>query len=146
MLGDSYAQRGQSAKAITQFELALELDADRGDADDHIARVLWSEGRRPEAIARWKSALAAFLRIQSRGVRVPESFWGRAAETFIAIGERHALGELRGDIAHLLGDYYQRNNSYRLGELIEAAARASIASGEGTVWLVELGRSMNDLK
>jgi hypothetical protein len=66
------------------------------------------------------------------------------AETFTAIGERQALGELRGDIAHLLGDYYQRNNEYRLNELIEPAARASIASGEGTAWLVELARSMDD--
>ena len=111
---------------------------------NHIARVLWSEGRKPEAIARWKSALATFLRIQSRGVRVPEPFWARVGETFTDIGQRHALGELRGDIAHLLGDYYQRNKEYRLSELIEPAARASIASGEGTAWLVDLGRSMDN--
>jgi cellulose synthase operon protein C len=143
-LGDAYAQAGQGAKANVQFEHALELDPDRGDAYDHIARVLWSEGRRTEAIARWKSALATFLRIQSRGVRVPEPFWGRVAETFTDIGERHALGELRGDIANLLSDYYQRNNEYRLDELIQPAARASIASGEGPAWLVELARFMVD--
>ena len=147
-LGETYAEAGikpgEAAKAVVQFEHALELDPDRGDADDHIARVLWSQGRRPEAIARWKSALATFLRIQSRGVRVPDSFWNRAADNFIAIGERHALGELRADIANLLGDYYQRNSEYRLNELIEPAAHASIASGEGTGWLVELARSMND--
>src|SRR4029077_8618545 len=39
-LGDWYAEAGQGAKAITQFELALQLDADRGDAHDHIARLL----------------------------------------------------------------------------------------------------------
>jgi cellulose synthase operon protein C len=143
-LGDSYEQRAETAKAITQFEHALELDPDRGDAEGHIARVLWSQGRRLEAIDRWKSALAIFLRIQSRGVRVPESFWGRVAETFTDIGQGHALGELRADIANLLGDYYQRNNEYRLDELIEPAAHASIASGEGTAWLVELSRSMDD--
>ena len=143
-LGDSYAEAGQGAKAITRFEHALELDADRGDAHDHIARVLWSQGLRPEAVAHWKSAMTTFLRIQSRGVRVPEPFWGRVAETVTDIGQRHALGDLRGDIVHLLGDYYQRNNEYRLNELVEPAARASIASGEGTAWLVELGRSMNN--
>jgi predicted Zn-dependent protease len=143
-LGDAYAQGGQGTKAIAQFEHALELDADRGDAHDHIARMLWSEGRRPEAITRWKTAMATFLRVQSRGVRVPEPFWGRVAETFTDLGERHALGQLRGDIEHLLGDYYQRNNEYRLDELIEPAARASMASGEGTGWLVELGRTMDN--
>jgi hypothetical protein len=143
-LGDWHAEAGQSAKAITQFEAALQLEADRGDAHDHIARVLWSEGRRTEAIAQWKTALSTFLRIQSRGVRVPEPFWRRVAETFTDIGERHAMGQLRGDVAHLLGDYYQRNNQYRLQELIEPAAHASIVSGEGTAWLVELGRSMDN--
>lgn len=131
-------------KAIVQFEHALELDPDRGDAEDHIARVLWTQGRRTDAIAHWKLALATFLRIQSRGARVPDSFWNRAAEAFTAIGERHAVGELRADIANLLGDYYQRNHEYRLNELIEPAARASIASSEGTEWLVELARSMDD--
>jgi hypothetical protein len=139
-LGDSEA----GAKAIVQFEHALELDSDRADADDHIARVLWSQGQKAEAVARWKSAIAIFLGIQSRGVSVPDFFWNRAAEMFIAIGERHALGELRADIANLLGDYYQRNKAYRLNELIEPAARASITSGEGTDWLVALARSMDD--
>jgi lipopolysaccharide biosynthesis regulator YciM len=142
-LGDSYAASGQTAKAITQFEHALELDRDRGDADDHMARALWSAGRHAEAIASWKSALAVFLRVQSRGVRVPEPFWSRAAETFTDIGERHAFDELRPEIAHLIGDYYQRNREYRLNELIEPAARASIASGAGVEWLVELARSMD---
>ena len=143
-LGDSYAGCGQGAKAIAQFEHALELDPDRGDADDHIARVLWDQGQRPEAIARWKSAMAAFFKVQSRGVRVPEAFWGRVAETFIDIGERHALGELRGDIGNLLSDYYQRNGTYRLDELIEAAIRASIAAGEEPDWVLDLGESNDD--
>ena len=143
-LGDSLAEAGQGARAITRFEQALALDPDRGDAHSHIARVLWSEGRKPEAIARWKSALAVFLRIQGRGVSVPEPFWARVAETFTDIGGRHAIGELRGEIAHLLGDYYQINKEYRLSELIEPAARASVVSGEGTAWLVELCRSMDN--
>jgi hypothetical protein len=142
-LGDSLAAAGESAQAIAQFKQALVLDPDRGDAHDHIALVMWSEGRKTEAIAEWRSAMATFLKIQSAGVRVPEPFWGRVAETFTDIGERQALGELRGDIAHLLGDYYQRNGEYRLDELIQPAARASIVSGVGTAWLLDLGRSLN---
>lgn len=143
-LGDWYAQAGQAAKAIAQYELALELDADRGDAHDHIARVLWSEGRRAEAVAQWKAAIATFLSIQSRGIRVPEPFWSRAAATFTDIGEYHALADLRGDISHLLDDYYQRNGDYRFEELIQPAARSSLASGEGLDWLVALARTMAD--
>lgn len=140
-LGDSYAQYGQTAKAITEYEHALELDPDRGDANDHIARVLWDQGQRAQAITRWKSALAIFLSVQSRGVRVPEPFWARVSETFTDIGQRHVLGDLRGDIVNLLRDYYQRNASYRLDELIEAAMQASIAAGEDPAWALDLGES-----
>jgi len=140
-LGRDYADAGQHAKSIDLFERALQLDPDRADAHDLIACALWSEGRRAEAVARWKIALSVFVRIQSRGVKVPDQFWSRAAQTFAAIGERRAMGEMRGDIARQLGDYYQRNGQYRFSELIEPAVRASIASGEGIDWLVELGRS-----
>jgi Tfp pilus assembly protein PilF len=143
-VGNTLSESGQPARAIVEFEHALELDPDRGDAQSRIARVLWSGGRRTEAVARWKAALAIFLRIQSAGVRVPETFWGRLSATFHDIGELHAIREMRPDIEHLLGDYYQRNRDYRLNELIDAAARAAIASGEDTAWLVELGRSIDN--
>jgi Flp pilus assembly protein TadD len=140
-VGDSYAEAGAGAKAIVQYEKALQLDADRGDAYDRMARVLWSEERRPEAISRWKSALAAFQRIQSRGGTLPEAFWGRVAETFTDIGKRQALLPLRNDMARLLRDYYRRNGQYRLLDLIQPAARASIASRQDVGWLAEQGPS-----
>ena len=145
-LGDSYVEAGKPAMAITQFEHALELDPDRGDALDHTARVLWAEGRRPEAIARWKAAIAVFMKIQGRGIRVPEPFWARAGDTFTAIGENHALEQLRGDIANLLSDYYHRNSTYRLNQLLKPAVLVSITSGTGIDWLVELGRTMGEPK
>ena len=137
-LGDFYADGGQGQRAITQFDAALQLDADRGDAHDHAARVLWSQGRRDEAEARWKAALAAFLRVESRGVRAPEQFWARVSETFTDIGERKALAQLRSDIERLLGDYIHRNGAYRLHELLDAAARASFASEQDLTWLLAL--------
>ncbi|HMD48503.1 MAG TPA: hypothetical protein VKG79_05370 [Bryobacteraceae bacterium] len=143
-LGDLYAGYGQPSKAIAEFEHAIDLDADRGDAEDHIAGVLWEQGQRQQAIAHWKSALAVFFKIQSRGVRVPEPFWGRVSETFADIGRDRALGELRGNISSLLRDYYQRNGTYRLDELIEAAIRASVAAGETPDWVLDLGESNDD--
>jgi hypothetical protein len=142
-LGDFYADGGQGQRAITQFDAALQLDADRGDAHDHAARVLWSQGRRDEAEARWKAALAAFLRVESRGVRVPEQFWARVSETFTDIGERKTLAQLRSDIERLLGDYIHRNGAYRLHELLDAAARASLASGVDPEWLLAIPDSVD---
>jgi hypothetical protein len=141
--GDFYAEVGQSQRAVTQFDLALQLDANRGDADDHAARVLWAQGRQDEAITRWKAALAAHLRVESRGVRVPEQFWARVGETFTDIGERKALPHLLGDIERLLADYIHRNGGYRLHELLEPAARASFASGQDLNWLLALNDPAN---
>ena len=143
-LGDAYAHAGQGAKAIAEYEHALELDGNRGDAGDHIARVLWPKGRRPEAIARWKAAIAAFQRVQDGGVRVPEPYWNWVAETLGDIGECRAFSGLRSDIARLLGDYYQRNNQYRLSELVEPAIQASVESGEGVGWAVDLANSIDE--
>ena len=140
-LGDFLAETGQAARATTEYEAVLQLDPDRGDAHGRIARLLWTAGRRAEAIARWKSALAAFLRVESRGVRVPESFWGEVSEVLLDTGERRAFGEVRPDVERLLADYIHRKDAYRLSELLQPAARASIMSGIGTAWLVELGRT-----
>ncbi len=139
-LGSFLASAGRGAQAIAQFERVLQLDTDRGEAHDFIARVLWTEGRHTDAVARWRTAISAFIRVQSRGVAVPESFWRQVGQCYTAIGERHALGSLRPDIERQLRDYIQRNDGYRLGELIEAAARASLASGEDVQWLLDLGR------
>jgi predicted Zn-dependent protease len=140
-VGDFYAETGQGRKAIAHFDAALQLDADRADAHDRAARVLWSEGRREEAVARWKDAIAAFVRVQSRGVRVPESFWTQVGETFADIGQHRQLVPLRAEIEHQLRDYIGRNGAYRLYELLESAAKASLASGEDPGWLLTLSDS-----
>ncbi len=140
-LGDWYAANRQVAKALARYDQALQLDADRGDAHDHAARLLWAAGRRAEAVSRWKAAIATFVAIQSRGILVPEPFWGRVALTFTDIGQSHAIPELRGDMSRLLADYERRNHEYRFRELFDPAARATVAAGESLNWLVELAQS-----
>ncbi len=140
-LGDFYAQAGQSAKAIASYEAMLQFDRDRGDAYDHQARVLWTQGRRADAIAQWHYAFAAFLRVETRGVRVPDAFWRQFAETVTDLGQRRVLADLRLDIENLLRQYIRINGDYRLAELLEATARASLNSGDGLDWLLALARA-----
>jgi thioredoxin-like negative regulator of GroEL len=71
-------------------------------------------------------------------VRVPEAFWAQVGETFTDIGDRKTLPDLRGDMTRLLADYIHRNGSYRLRDLLEPAARASLASGQDLSWLLAL--------
>lgn len=140
-LGDWYAAHRDSGRALARYGQALELDSDRGDALDHAARLLWSEGRHDEAVARWKSAIATFIAIQTRGVRVPESFWSRVAQTFADIGGARAVADMRSDMARLLAGYEGINGEYRFFDLLLPAARASLVSGQGVEWLMDLARS-----
>ncbi|MGD0619197.1 MAG: hypothetical protein ABSB67_16240 [Bryobacteraceae bacterium] len=137
-LGDYYESARQPDKAIGEYALALQLDPDRGDAHDHTARVEWNVGKRDEAIASWRAAIATFERIQSRGGHVEESFWPRLAETFTDIGECHAVALLHDDTQRLLVDYISRNGSYELDSLLNAAFEAALASGEDPSWVLDL--------
>jgi len=48
-LADSYADRGDAARALADYDRALELSPDLGYIHDHAALVLWKEGRRADA-------------------------------------------------------------------------------------------------
>ena len=137
-LGDYYAGKNDVAAATTDYNNVLQLDPNRGDAEDHMARLLWSRGRRVEALAHWRAALAMFLREQSRPSRLPEFYWPRAVETIRDIGRARALSELQPAIADLLRDYTNRNGSFRAEDLFLAAWYASIDGGQDPSWVVRL--------
>ena len=117
-LADFYADRGEAARALADYDRALELNAGLGYVHDHAALVLWKEGRRDEAIARWKSALAAFERQQGRP-NLAEDFWVHAPEALRHIGERGLFSSLRPEVESLLRSYIQRHDWYRLDSLLE---------------------------
>ena len=143
LLGDFHAEQQRVARAMASYGNVLELDPDRGDAHGRMARLLWAQERQGEAVVRWHSAMDAFLRVESRGVRVPEAFWSQVTETFTDLGARRLLGQFKPDIERLLRDYVHRNAGYRLFELVEPLARAAVASGEGTAWLMDLSRVLD---
>ena len=145
-LGDYYESAQQPERALAEYALVLQIDADRGDAYDHMARVQWHAGRRDEAVASWRAAIAAFERLQSKGVRVPQSFWAQETETFHDIGECHTLAVLRDDMQRLLLDYISRNGSYELDALLTAAFRASLVSGVDTSWVFDLADKTDNLE
>jgi predicted negative regulator of RcsB-dependent stress response/Flp pilus assembly protein TadD len=123
--------------AVGEFRKALDLDADRGEAHDGIARVLMQQGRRADAIAEWREALAAFQREQSRGVRVRDSFWAHVGAAIEAIVDAKAFTELQPDIHRLLANYHHINGDYRFGELMRPVLEASFHAGIGFDWLLD---------
>ena len=124
--------------AIQRFREALDLDPDRGEAHDGIARSLMRQGRSAEAIAEWSQSMAAFQREQSKGVRVRETFWVNVSAAIRAISDAKVFAQLQPDIHSLLADYVHRNGAYRAGELIQPALEASFRSNAGFEWLLDV--------
>jgi predicted negative regulator of RcsB-dependent stress response len=116
----------------------LDLDPDRGEAHDGIARSLMRQGRGSEATAEWSQSMAAFQREESKGVRVRETFWVNVSAAIRAISDAKVFAQLQPDIHSLLADYVHRNGAYRVNELIQPALEASFRSNAGFEWLLDV--------
>jgi tetratricopeptide (TPR) repeat protein len=137
-LGEFDAAAKLLPDAIGEFREALDLDADRGEAYDGIARVLMQQGRRPDAIAEWRESIAAFQREQDRGVRVRETFWAHVSAAIQAISDAKVFADLQPDIHRLLADYVHINGGYRLEGIMGAVLEASYRSNAGYDWLLDI--------
>jgi thioredoxin-like negative regulator of GroEL len=141
-LGAFYEERGKANQAIEEYEAVLQLDPDRGAAENAIARILWRQNHHDDAVARWRAALAAFYRVENRGARVPEDFWNGVTATVEEIGQAKQLNTLRPDIEKLLRAYININGGYRSDELLSAAVRACFESGEDFGWVLALAENV----
>ena len=126
------------ANALARYREALQLDSNRGDAHDHMARILAQHGKRAAALQEWRAAIAVYEQIQSRGFAVPEFFWTQSTETIADIGSNGALRELQPDLARWIGAYAQRNGQYRLTPLLDAAFDAALDAHAGTKWVLDI--------
>ena len=147
-LADFYADRNDAARALADYDRALELSPGLGYVHDHAAMVLWKERRRADAIARWKSALAALTRQQGRP-HLADEFWANAPAAIQHIAERSLIQELRLEISSLLRAYVRRHESYRLDPLLIPLAQhggldlildAASASSDPGAFLEHLSR------
>ena len=138
-LGAYYEQRALASQALEQYRDVLQLDPDRGDAENDIARVLWHENRHDDAITHWRAALTALYRVENRGVRVPEYFWNGVTGTVEEIGREKQITTLQPDIENLLRAYANINGAYRTSELLISAVRACFDSGVDYGWVLAIG-------
>jgi thioredoxin-like negative regulator of GroEL len=139
-LAEYYDQRGQPDRALDEFAHTLELAPDRGEADDHMAEILWGQGKTQEAAARSKQALQAFERQQDSG-RVPPEFWENVRTTLSRIGAHKALDQVRPEADRLLRVYIQRNGAYQVEPLLQGALNAAGDPAAGVAWILDLSGS-----
>ena len=121
-LADWYVERGQPARAFTEYGHALELDPTRGEVHDRIALLLWDQGKHSEAVSQWKQAMARFEAQQGRPNLV-NSFWPQCAAALEHIGQHGVAADLAPAVDSLLGAYVDRHARYRSESLIAPIAK-----------------------
>ena len=136
-LADYYAEKGDTARAITDYQHALELQSGQSDIHDRLALAYFKQGARSEALSEWKQALA-LLQHQVRRTQAPESFWPDFGRISDHLRTRRVFPELRSDVDALLRAYLRRNGNYRSNALLHSAYVATGDPIAATAWLVDL--------
>ena len=121
-LADWFVERGLADRAFTEYDHALELDPARGEVHDRIALLLWDRGKRPEAVAQWKLAIAEFEAQQGRPNLV-QSFWPLCSAALEHIAQHGVAADLRPAIDSLLRKYVARHGNYGTEHLLAPIAK-----------------------
>ena len=139
-LAEYYDAAGEPERALAEYAHTLELARNRGDADDRMAQILFRQGKRQQAEARWKLALEAFDR-QQNFAHAPAEFWQNVQTTLKHIGAAKVLADVRPAADHLLRVYIHRNGAYQVEPLLEGVTKATGDPSAGVAWILDLSQS-----
>ncbi|HEV2495485.1 MAG TPA: hypothetical protein VG204_20705 [Terriglobia bacterium] len=144
-LAEHYRDAGEFDRALADYAHTLELAPQHGEILDHMASILWQQGKHEDAIQRWRAAFQAFLREEDNR-RVPPSFWEDVRTTLEHVGERNLLPQVREDADKVLRTYVHRNGTYRVDSLLAGAMAAQSDPAAGAAWIIDLaGAAPNPL-
>ena len=142
-VADYYFDSGDTARAIADYEHALELAPGRADVHDSLAMAYYKQGARAEAIAQWKQVFSTLAQ-QVNSQRVPESFWTDFSRTCEHLRSRKVFNDLKPDVDALLRAYLHRNGNYRSNALLHSAYLALSDPAAATNWLLDLASAADD--
>ncbi len=142
-VADYYADNGDTAHAIADYDHTLELAPGRADVHDRLALAYFKRGARAEAIAQWKQVFST-LGQQVNGMRVAESFWADFTRACENLRSRKLFNDLKPDVDTLLRAYLRRNGNYRSNALLHSAYAASEDPAAATGWLLDLASAADD--
>jgi tetratricopeptide (TPR) repeat protein/predicted Zn-dependent protease len=133
-LADFYRDRGAGDDALAEYDRAAVLNARRSDVHLRAAAILWRQGKRADAKARWTKAMQL---LTTAGGRAPVET-APFVTVLDALGSRKLLPELREPADAMARAYIGRNGAYGADTLFAAAFRAAGDAASGTDWLVDL--------
>jgi len=132
-----YEDRGDAARAVADYEHTLDLEPSRSSAQNRMAIVLWKQGKKPEAVAHWKSAIV-ILNSQMNSSQVPETFWTNVRLVINELSSRKLIPDMRQDVDGLLRAYLKRNGAYRALPLLRAGYDSTGEPAAGVAWLLDM--------
>lgn len=138
-LADYYTTAGEPDRALAEYAHTLELAPNRGDADDRMAQILLKQGKRQEAVARWKMALEALNR-QQNSTHAPPEFWQNVQTVLDHIGAAKVLADVRPTADTLLRVYIHRNGAYQVEPLLQGVMKAAGDPAAGVAWILDLSQ------
>ena len=142
-MAEYYADSGDAARAVANYQHSLELDPDQAGIYDRIAVLDWDAGQHAQASAQWKRALDILEKEQTKG-SVPQSFWNDFSPISQHLGQRKLGAEFRPSMDALLREYIRRNNLYKLMPLLHDAYSSLGDPAAGAAWLLDLSSASGD--
>jgi cellulose synthase operon protein C len=138
-LAEYYAENGKTQEALVDFSHVLELSPERADIHDRIAVLLWTQGKRDDAIVEWKFAFDGLAR-QLAIRKVPGSFWTTYRNTVTHISSRKLVPQFRGAMDTLLKAYVKSNGTWQVQDLLRVSFESLHDSAAGVEWMLELSK------
>ncbi len=142
-LAEAYVDAKDIPSALREYGHALELAPNTASIHREIALLLWSSGRKDEALDHWRQALAILRALIDTRV-VPESFW----MDFAAIAEdahsRTLIGQLQPQIDEVLRTYIAKNGDYRSAALLRSVFLAAPSPAQGADWVLSAIQAARD--
>lgn len=135
-----YQLRGQSAPALTQYALALQLVPHDPLILNHIALLLWSQHKNQQAAATWQKAVAA-LAAQAKAAHTPATFTSSFSTVVASLGSHGQLPAMHDRLNSLLLGYIHRNGSFRVLPLLHALYKAEPHASAAVPWILNLAAS-----
>lgn len=133
-LAGYWAEARRPEQAIADYQLSLELKADQPAVLDRIADVSWKAGRKADATAAWRAAVALLAK-EMNAEPVPQSFWGDAALVMRDCSADGQYAAISQPMDAMIRAYADRNGTYQAEPLLKAGYQAN---GERMDWLLKI--------
>ena len=140
---EHYAEAGETARAIADYQRSLELNPDQASVRDRIALLYWKSGQHTQAFAEWKKALG-ILKNEENSHRRTQEYANDFAAIAKHLGERKLAGEFRPDMDALLRSYVRHDGAFNVMPLLRAAYASLGDPPAGISWVLDIAGAAPD--